>query len=62
MVDYQELSWILCCVFVVTLTILAILRSYRERREYGILLEKLEAETDYYKKVIEKMEGVYGES
>ena len=57
MIDYQELSWVLTCVFAVTITVATIRRMYLERKEHEELIKMFEMETDYYKKKIEKLEG-----
>lgn len=57
MIDYQEFSWVLTCVFAVTVTLATIRRMYLDRKEHEKIIEKFEAETDYYKKKIGKLEG-----
>lgn len=57
MVNYQELSWILTCVFAVTVTLATIRKTHLDGKEHEELIRKFRAETDYYKKKIEKLEG-----
>lgn len=57
MVDYQELSWILTCVFAVTVTLATIRRTYFDRKEHEKIIEKFETETDYYKEKLQKLKG-----
>lgn len=49
MVNYQELSWILTCVFAVTVTLATIRKTYFDRKEHEELIKKFKAETDYYR-------------